>query len=126
EQVRELIASANSAVIVANHNAPQQVVVSGETKAIVDFEAQLSTQGIAFRRLPVASGFHSSVVAGCCEPFADFLSGIDFAEPTLPVYGNAGAAAHPVDAQALRTALSAQIALPVRFVEMIEAMYAAG
>ncbi|HEV2606668.1 MAG TPA: beta-ketoacyl synthase N-terminal-like domain-containing protein, partial [Xanthomonadaceae bacterium] len=126
EQVLELIARANSPVVVANHNAPQQVVVSGELQAIVAFEAQLSGQGLAFRRLPVASGFHSRVVAGCCEPFAAFLSGIDFAAPTLPVYGNASAAPHSANPQAIRSALAAQIVQPVRFVEMIEAMHAAG
>ena len=126
ERVRELIAHANSPVVVANHNAPQQIVVSGELQAIVDFEAALSARGLAFRRLPVASGFHSSIVAGCCDPFAAFLSGIAFATPTLPVYSNASAAPHSVDPHALGDALAKQIAQPVRFVEMIEAMYAAG
>jgi acyl transferase domain-containing protein len=126
ERVRELIADAKSSVIVANHNAPQQVVISGELQAIVEFEATLSEQGLAFRRLPVASGFHSSVVAGCCEPFAAYLSDIPFAAPTLPVYANASAAPHSVDPHALGDALAAQIAQPVRFVEMIEAMYSAG
>jgi acyl transferase domain-containing protein len=126
EEARELIARFASPVVVANHNAPRQVVVSGETQAIADFENKLSAQGIAFRRLPVASGFHSSVVAGSCAPFADFLSGIDFSTPHLPVYGNASAAPHPADPQVLRASLAAQIAQPVRFVEMIEAMYASG
>jgi acyl transferase domain-containing protein/acyl carrier protein len=126
QRVRELIAQANSPVVVANHNAPQQVVVSGEMQAIEEFETALSTQGVAFRRLPVASGFHSRVVAGCCEPFAEFLSGIAFSPAQLPVYGNAEAALHAPEPQALRAALAAQIAQPVRFVEMIEAMYAAG
>jgi len=43
EQVRELIARAKSPVVVANHNAPQQVVVSGALQAIVDFEMGLYT-----------------------------------------------------------------------------------
>ena len=126
EQVRELIAQHGASVVVANHNAPQQVVVSGELLAIVAFEAQLSAQGTAFRRLPVASGFHSRVVAGCCKPFAEYLSGIGFATPNLPVYGNASAGPYPTAPHAMRSELAAQIAQPVRFVEMVEAMHAAG
>ncbi|HTA65028.1 MAG TPA: acyltransferase domain-containing protein, partial [Xanthomonadaceae bacterium] len=126
EQVRELIAGFGSSVVVANHNAPQQVVVSGELQTIADFEEELKAKGQAFRRLPVASGFHSRVVAGCCGSFGEFLSGIDFVAPRLPVYGNASAAPHAAEPQALRDALAAQIAQPVRFVEMIEAMYADG
>ena len=57
EQVRERIARWKSSVVVANHNAPQQVVVSGGLQAIVDFEERLAAEKIAFRRAsPVASG----------------------------------------------------------------------
>ncbi|HEX5755430.1 MAG TPA: beta-ketoacyl synthase N-terminal-like domain-containing protein, partial [Arenimonas sp.] len=125
-EVREWITRCASSVVVANHNAPQQVVVSGTVDAIEDFEAQLAKHGVTCRRLPVASGFHSQVVAGCCAPFADFLAGIEFAPATLPVFGNTHAARHKGGADALRAALAAQIAEPVRFVEMIEAMYAEG
>jgi len=126
EQVRAAIARHGSSVVVANHNAPQQVVVSGSLDAIEAFEANLASEKLPFRRLPVASGFHSSVVAGCCEPFAAFLAGIDFAAPDRLVFGNAQAAPHAGDPQSLREALAEQVAQPVRFVEMIEAMYAAG
>ncbi|MGH8105668.1 MAG: acyltransferase domain-containing protein, partial [Arenimonas sp.] len=126
EQVCELISRCASSVVVANHNAPQQVVVSGTKQAIEEFETQIHTQGVAFRRLPVASGFHSQVVASACEPFAEFLADIEFATPNLPVFANASAAKHAPDAKSIRAALAAQIAQPVRFVEMIEAMYADG
>ena len=111
EQVRELIVGFGSSVVVANHNAPQQVVVSGELQAIVDFEAKLEAKGQAFRRLPVASGFHSSVVAGCCKLFGEFLSGIDFAKPGMPVYSNAhGSAARRESTRLARRACRADCA----------------
>jgi len=124
--VQDLLTRAGSTVVVANHNAPRQVVVSGSLQAIAEFEANLTTQAIAFRRLPVASGFHSEVVASACAPFAEFLADIDFAPPRAPVFSNSSAAVHLDDVQALRATLAAQVARPVRFVEMIEAMYADG
>ncbi|UXI65952.1 type I polyketide synthase [Tahibacter amnicola] len=116
ERARELI---GPSLAIANHNAPEQVVVSGPLDAI----AALETQGMAARRLPVAAAFHSAQVAPACAPFGEFLATIDFAAPRMPVYANAHAAPYAGDVGAV---LAQQIAQPVRFVETIEAMYAAG
>jgi acyl transferase domain-containing protein/acyl carrier protein len=126
EKVREILARLASRVVVANHNGPAQVVVSGATDDVAGLEARLTAEGIGFQRLPVATAFHSGLVSGACEPFARFLAGVPFASPTLPVYSNALAAEHGTDPDGLRSALSGQIASEVRFVEMVEAMYAAG
>jgi acyl transferase domain-containing protein len=125
-KVRELLARLAPRVVVANHNGPAQVVVSGPTRDVAELEAKLSGEGISFQRLPVATAFHSEVVAAACEPFARFLAEVPFASPTLPVYSNALAAPHEAGPESLRSALASQIATEVRFVEMVEAMYAAG
>ena len=65
-------------------------------------------------------------MAGACEPFARFLAAVPFAAPRIPVYSNALAAPHGTGPEVLRSALASQIASQVRFVEMVEAMYAAG
>ncbi|WP_257388388.1 type I polyketide synthase, partial [Tahibacter caeni] len=116
ERARELI---GPLLAIANHNAPEQVVVSGPLEAIAALEAK----GVAAKRLPVAAAFHSAQVAPACAPFGEFLAGIAFAAPRMPVYANAQAAPYEGDAGAI---LAQQIAQPVRFVETIEAMYAAG
>ncbi|HRY42544.1 MAG TPA: SDR family oxidoreductase [Thermoanaerobaculia bacterium] len=124
--VRALLARLAPRVVVANHNGPTQVVVSGSTADVADLETKLKSEGITFQRLPVATAFHSSLVAGACEPFARFLANVPFASPALPVYSNALAAPHEDAPEALRAALAGQVASEVRFVEMVEAMYAAG
>lgn len=116
ERARELI---GPSLAIANHNAPEQVVVSGPPEAIAALEAQ----GVAAKRLPVAAAFHSAQVAPACAPFGEFLAGIEFSAPRMPVYSNAHAAPYAGDVGAV---LARQIAEPVRFVETIEAMYAAG
>ncbi|MBX3271842.1 MAG: SDR family oxidoreductase [Sandaracinaceae bacterium] len=113
-------------LVVANHNGPTQVVLSGPLAAIEAAEAALSGAKLAFRRLPVATAFHSSVVAGSTEPFARFLESVSFSTPSVPVYANREAAPYPVAPPDARALLAAQLASPVRFVESIEAMYAAG
>jgi acyl transferase domain-containing protein len=126
EKVQELLAREAPRVVVANHNSPSEVVVSGPTAAIDELETKLAAQGITPRRLPVASAFHSDVVSDSCAPFAEFLTGVEFGAPRIPVYSNALASVHDGAPEALREALAAQIASPVRFVEMVQAMHAAG
>ncbi|MFT7580587.1 MAG: polyketide-type polyunsaturated fatty acid synthase PfaA, partial [Myxococcota bacterium] len=126
EVARELIASHSLDVTIANHNGPTQVVLSGRTEAIAALEAHLAEQGIDAKRLNVATAFHSPVVAGSSAPFADFLADVEFAEASVPVYSNQQAAPYAAGAQAKRQGLAEQIANSVRFVEMVEAMYAAG
>ena len=64
-KVRELLARLAPRVVVANHNGPAQVVVSGATADVAELEAKLTAEGIAFQRLPVATAFHSELVARC-------------------------------------------------------------
>ncbi|MEB3328977.1 MAG: SDR family oxidoreductase, partial [Candidatus Sericytochromatia bacterium] len=126
-ELRALVTGWGLPVVVANDNAPRQVVLSGPTDAIDQAEARLKEQGIRARRLPVATAFHSPVVADSARPFGDFLAGIEFRASSVPVLGNTTAAAYPVaDPDAQRALLANQLAAPVRFVEMVEAMYAAG
>ncbi len=110
-------------VVVANHNGPTQVVLSGPTAGIELAETALEAAGIAFKRLSVATAFHSSVVAASAEPFEAFLHEQDLREPTLPVMAHATAEAYGDD---VASALGGAIAQPVRFVDQIEAMYSAG
>ena len=122
----EVLAAAGGEVVIANHNAPEQVVLSGATEAIARVEEALAARRIPAKRLPVATAFHSPLVAGSSAPFLDYLRGVDLAAPEIDVYGCADAMPYPRDPEAVRRRLAAQLAQPVRFVEQIEAMYASG
>ncbi|WP_437968849.1 SDR family NAD(P)-dependent oxidoreductase [Sorangium sp. So ce260] len=113
-------------VVVANHNGPKQVVLSGSVAAIEAAEKRLSGMGIQARRLDVAAAFHSPLVAEASAPFREFLGGIAVQAPGAPVYSNAEIEPYPGDGGAVRDRLARQLAEPVRFVEQIERMYAAG
>ena len=126
EQVREALAALDTDVVVANHNAPTQVVLSGKTPAIEAVETALREGGLRCKRLPVATAFHSEVVAGASQTFGASIADVTLQTPRIPVFANATAAPYPAGAPDIRTQLASQLAQPVRFVEMIEAMYAAG
>jgi acyl transferase domain-containing protein/NADP-dependent 3-hydroxy acid dehydrogenase YdfG len=124
--IERLLASWGSDVVVANHNAPQQVVLSGSTASIEDVERRLQASKISAIRLQVSTAFHCPVVAPSCAPFRAFLDGVEVRPQSVPVYSNVTATTYPTDAGATRDQLATAIARPVRFVEQIEAMYAAG
>jgi acyl transferase domain-containing protein len=126
DAVAALLASWNTGVVIANHNSPEQVVISGIESAIQATEEKLRTAGIRFQRLPVSTAFHSAVVRPAAAPFRTFLEHIAMHRPQLPVYANSTAAAYSTVPDAIRETLAGQIAEPVRFAEQIEAMYAAG
>ncbi|MFD9890372.1 SDR family NAD(P)-dependent oxidoreductase [Amycolatopsis sp. NPDC059027] len=115
-----------AAVVVANHNAPKQTVISGPTDDIDQAVGRLREAGLGAKRLPVACAFHSPLVAAAGETFGETLAEVDFAAPEVPVYGNRAADVYPADVEGIRAELAAQLGSPVRFVEQVEAMYAAG
>jgi polyketide-type polyunsaturated fatty acid synthase PfaA len=126
EEVRKLIEECGRSVVIANHNASNQFVLSGDSTTIDDVAQRSSAAGMNVRRLDVATAFHSEIVSSAVVPFTSFLSDIPFRLPDVPVYANATAQPYVCDAQELRVTLANQIAQPVRFAEQIQAMWQAG
>ncbi|MYR90056.1 polyketide synthase, partial [Streptomyces sp. SID685] len=86
----------------------------------------LRAAGLGAKRIPVACAFHSPVVAGAGERFAEALADKPVRAPEFPVWANRTAAPYPRDPDGVRAELAAQIGAPVAFAAQIEAMYEAG
>ena len=125
-QVESVLGEYGSDVVVANHNDPRQVVISGSTAAIEEAERRFVAAGVKVQRLPVAAAFHSPIVAGSVAPFAKTLEAVAFQAPSLPVFAGATAEPYPAAPEAARDLLASSIARRVRFVDVVEAMYARG
>lgn len=113
-------------VWIANHNAPEQLVLSGTLDDLETVRQKLATEGIAATRLDTAAAFHSPLVAAATEPFLQVLRDIDVQTPRLEVYGNADAGLYPADADTIRKRVATHLSAPVRFADQIEAMHDAG
>ncbi|MGW4234443.1 SDR family NAD(P)-dependent oxidoreductase [Streptomyces sp. NPDC004980] len=110
----------------ANHNSPQQVVLSGTTEAIEAVERTCAAEGVSTRRLNASAAFHSPLVASAGEPLSAFLRDLAIARPGIEVYGNADAAPYPSEPDEVRDRIAGHLASPVLFHDQIEAMYATG
>ncbi|MFC9292163.1 acyltransferase domain-containing protein, partial [Streptomyces sp. NPDC057052] len=128
EEVEQALkaAGAPDTVVVAGRNSPRQTVVSGPTDAVAEAVRLLREAGLDARRIPVACAFHSPLVAGAGDRFAEALAARPVHAPEFPVWSNRTAAPYAADADAVRAELAAQIGAPVSFVEQIESMYEAG
>lgn len=126
QDVRALLERAGSDVVVANDNAPNQVVISGTVSGIDQAELYCKEAGLKAYRLNVATGFHSDCVSQAVQPFADYLATQKCKAPSVPVYANISATPYPKTPASIRKRLASQIGAPVLFRQSLEAMYDAG
>ncbi|MFI1646749.1 SDR family NAD(P)-dependent oxidoreductase [Streptomyces avidinii] len=124
EEVREI--AARSGCVVANHNAPRQCVISGPAQAVSTAVTALREAGLTAEPLPVACAFHSEVVAGAAASLGAELATTRISPPHTRVWSNTTADRYPATPEGIRSLVARQVAEPVRFVEQVEAMYAAG
>lgn len=119
-----LAAGANAGTVVAaNHNAPGQVVLSGDVAAVEAALLAAREQGVR-RTMPldVSAPFHSPRMAPAAEELDDFLAELPLAPPRFPVWSNARLAPHGDRAEDLRAALVEQVTAPVAWVEQVRRM----
>ena len=126
EAATTLVTAAGVDVVVANHNAPGQVVLAGPAAAVTAAEAAFRAAGVKCQRLPVAAAFHTRLVAGAAGPFRRFLDDIPMTAGTTAVYGNTTGDIYPADPAAAKDVLGGQLARPVGFVAEVRALLAAG
>lgn len=124
------VARSAGVVVVANHNAVDQTVISGEIAAVEAAGPALKAAGAKrVVPLPVSGAFHSPLLREAGERFAGELARVSFAEPRVPLYANVSA--RPVrDAATLQRGLAAQLTAPVLWhpsvAGMVEAAGGAG
>lgn len=108
--------------VVANDNAPGQVVLSGDASAIERATALAPEKG-AKRCIPlsVSAPFHCPLMAPAAEVMEDALAKVAFAPPALPLVTNVTAAKES-DPTRLRGLLVEQVTGRVRWRESVEAM----
>ena len=113
-------------VVIANHNAPTQVVISGAVDGVDAAETALKADGVRCKRLDVATAFHSPVVASSEAPFGAFLADITFSKAATPVWSGESATPYAAKDEDKRQRLAQQIANPVRFVDLLNGLSESG
>ena len=107
-------------LVIANDNAPGQVVISGPLAAFVGATERLKAAG-AKRVLPlrVSAAFHSPAMRSVGPALAAAMAELRFLRPGAPVIANVDAAPHS-DEREFPDLLERQVWSPVRWVDVIK------
>jgi len=123
---KDAAVQADSVVVVANDNAPGQVVISG-TPPGIDAAAKLAKDRGAKRvvALPVSGAFHSPLMEPAAAVFTRHLDQAVWSDPLMPVVTNVDA--QPVTTAAgLRAAMTRQLGSAVLWRQSVQTMVGMG
>ena len=113
-------------VVVANYNAPGQVVVSGSEAGLAAVRLQLEAAGAKrLVRLPVSGAFHSPLMARAAQVFAAAWENIPLRALRRPQVFNADAQVHQ-DPIEVRRLMVGQLTGPVRWTQSIQRLQQLG
>lgn len=125
ERVQALIGGFDG-VRVANHNTPEQSVISGPREALTRAVQKLEAAGLRVTTLPVSGAFHTELVAPARGPLTEAIHATRFGEARIDVYSNSSGTPYPRQPAAMQRQLDGHLLSSVEFVTEIEAMYASG
>lgn len=128
EQVRAACEEVAQGEVVApaNYNSPEQTVIAGAAAAVERASARCKELG-AKRALPlpVSAPFHCALMAPVQPRLKAVLAEMEIAAPAAPVVTNVEAAPN-ADPARIAPLLVEQVVAPVRWIECVQAMAAAG
>ncbi len=127
-QVETICAQAaqTECVCAANYNSIGQIVIAGDTAAVERASELAKAQGARkVVTLAVSVPSHCALMQPAAEKLADTLNSITFNNPKTPVINNVNASPC-ADPEQIKQHLIAQLSAPVRWVETIQYMAAAG
>jgi [acyl-carrier-protein] S-malonyltransferase len=105
--------------VVANDNAPGQVVISGITETVTRAEDFAKSRGAKRAiRLQVSAPFHSPLMESAAQRMRDALAGVTIRPPVVPVVSNV-TAAETGEPESIRRLLVEQITSRVRWRESV-------
>ena len=109
-------------VVVANHNAEQQIIISGDKPGLDGF-SQVCRDNGAKKVVPlkVSVANHSPLVAGAVEDFSACMAAVTFNAPQIPVLFNV-TASQETQPETVREIMGRQIISRVRWYESMNRM----
>ncbi|WP_029888457.1 type I polyketide synthase [Polycyclovorans algicola] len=113
-------------VRIANHNAPQQSVISGPRAAVEAAVKALGEAGLRGTLLPVSGAFHTELVADARPPLSEAIHRTAFHTARFPVFSNSDGAPYPASPAQMQTQLDGHLLSSVEFVREITAMADSG
>lgn len=118
DQVKMILSEhALNGIDIANHNTPQQIVISGIADEVVRAQVFFQQGNLLYYPLNTSGAFHSRLMKPASEEFKRFLRGFSFLPLARPVISNT--TARPYNNDEIAVNLSAQLASSVLWCDSI-------
>jgi [acyl-carrier-protein] S-malonyltransferase len=127
QTVEEVVAIAkeDEVLAVANHNTADQVVITGQERAVSRAVQLLKGRGGKAIPLKVSGAWHSPLMGGAVEEFRRFMDRVHFSRPELPVLLNATVDT-ATDPEHIKDIMARQLTSPVRWYEIVRKILSQG
>ncbi|QPP10469.1 acyltransferase domain-containing protein [Streptomyces bathyalis] len=113
-------------VVLSHDNAPNQSMICGAEEAVEAIVLRMRSRGVISQVLPFRSGFHTPMLAPYLGPIREAAEAYRLHPQTTPVWSATTASPYPEGPDEIRELFVRHLLEPVRFRQMILAMYDAG
>ena len=122
---RQVVATTRDVLDIAAVNRPEQIVLSGTTRATSEVVRLAGADGGYAVRLPIDGPYHSSLMQAAVEPLEHVLAEIDIREPAVPWMSTTDGQMH-ADPAEIRTCILDALVMPVRWADALTHIIQAG
>lgn len=113
-------------IVLSHDNAPGQSMVCGPDETVEEFVRSFRAQGVISQVLPFRSGFHTPMLKPYLAPIEAAANRFRLHPPSVPLWSGTTASPYPSGESAVRELFVRHLLEPVRFRQLVEALYAAG
>lgn len=113
-------------VHVALDNCPHQAVLCGPLLSLEPLLERLRADAVLCQVLSFESGFHSPAFAGYVDPIRRVVDALEIVPASVPVWSATTCGPYPDDPDDVRGLFLEHLVRPVRFRQLVDAMYAEG
>ena len=119
ERLAELVGplAKKGILALANHNSPEQIVVTGEKDLVRDLCRDAKAIGARAIPLKLSGAYHSPLMKEAARLFSEVLAEVPFSQARVPFYSNVTADPES-DPEKIKKLMERQICMPVRWYEI--------
>ncbi len=110
-------------VFITNLNSPRQIVIGGGTEQSKSIALKLKEMGYRSTVLRVSMAFHSPIMRCIHDELKEFVDGIEFHPPRLPVVSNTTMRPFPDDTQEIKRIVMAHLESPVHWMQNVQTLW---
>ncbi len=110
-------------VYITNINSPRQVVLGGAAETVEALGEELKSQGYRRTMLRVSMAFHSPIMECIHDELDEFIQGVGFHPPKIPVISNTTKLPFPDDPKEIKRIVMAHLESPVHWMQNVRTLW---